>query len=92
MFERDIRSVSSFAFASSLFISSHLFPILADHLPLLLIPRKHAKSLDLKFDSSGIRNRTTTARILVDPKTGEKGIFDRLSLKWLEPWERCADI
>ncbi|KAL7415266.1 hypothetical protein BDY24DRAFT_382392 [Mrakia frigida] len=54
--------------------------------------RRQAESLGLKFDSSGITNRTTTAKIPVDPKLGEKGIFDILGLEWLEPWERCADI
>ena len=54
--------------------------------------RRHAKNLDLKFDSSGITNRTDSSPVLVDPAEGEKGVFERLGLEWLEPWERCADI
>ena len=54
--------------------------------------RRHAKNMDLKFDSSGITNRGDASPVLVDPAEGEKGVFERLGLEWLEPTERCADI
>lgn len=54
--------------------------------------RRHAKNVGLKFDSSGIKNRNDESPVWVDPELGERGVFDRLGLEWIEPTERCADI
>ncbi|KAL7410968.1 hypothetical protein BDY24DRAFT_417563 [Mrakia frigida] len=54
--------------------------------------QRQAQSLDLKFHSTGITRQRDGALVKVDPRKGERGIFDALKIEWREPWERCADI
>lgn len=53
--------------------------------------RVHAWSKSLKFDSSGIVRASTDGIVEIDPKLVERGVFELLGVKYLEPEERCAD-
>jgi len=55
--------------------------------------RDRAKQLKMKFDSSALKDPTAGARLLdVDPAGGERALFEKFKLDWIEPEFRNADI
>lgn len=79
-------STRFFSIILSLTLSFSFFPM------AFFVDRRQAQSLDLKFHSTGITRQRDGALVKVDPRKGERGIFDALKIEWREPWERCADI
>lgn len=45
-----------------------------------------------KFDSSGIVGGRKRSLVQSDPAAGERGVFERLELDWVEPRLRNADV